>query len=78
VPLSFSGIDDKDENEMVTLESLGGWLIGSLLFAFAAWKIFSKTGQTPALALLAFIPGIGPMIVALIFGRGRWPRFPNR
>ena len=63
---------------MVTFESVGGWLIGSILFVAAAWKIFSKTGQNPALSLLAFIPGIGPVIVALIFGRGRWPSFPGR
>jgi hypothetical protein len=63
---------------MVTFESVGGWLIGSILFVIAAWKIFSKTGQNPLLALLAFIPGLGPVIVALIFGRGHWPRFPHR
>lgn len=63
---------------MVTFDNLGGWLIGSILFAIPIWKIFSKTGQTPALALLSFIPGIGPVIVAVIFGRGRWPRHPGR
>ena len=63
---------------MVTFESVGGWLIGSILFAIVAWKIFSKTGQSPALALLAFIPGLGPVIIALIFGRGHWPNFPDR
>lgn len=63
---------------MVTFESVGGWLIGSVLFVVAAWKIFSKTGQAPALALLALIPGIGPVIVTLIFGFSRWPRFPGR
>lgn len=63
---------------MVTFDNLGGWLIGSILFIIPVWKIFSKTGQNPALALLALIPGVGPVIVTILFGRGRWPRYPGR
>ena len=32
-----------------------------------------KAGQTPALSLIALIPGLGLLIVLFIMAYGRWP-----
>jgi hypothetical protein len=53
------------------------FLVIAAITIYPLWRIFEKTGQTPALSLLVLLPSIGPMIVALIFGRGRWPRYPD-
>lgn len=50
-----------------------------VLLAFVAftlwvyWRIFTKAGYSGALSLLNLIPGIGPLICALILAFGRWP-----
>ena len=61
-------------------DDFGGLIVMLLLVAITivpVWRIFSKTGQSPALALLLFIPFLGAAIAALVFGFGRWPRHPG-
>ena len=61
-------------------DDFGGLIVMLLLVAitiFPVWRIFGKTGQSPALALLLFVPLVGPVIAALVFGFGRWPRHPG-
>ena len=48
------------------------YLIGAVIAIIPVWHIFGRTGQRRFYALLIIIPLIGPMIVALIFGLGRW------
>lgn len=54
-----------------------GQLIGALIaiaiLLIPLWKIFGKTGRSPWLSLLIFIPAIGPVICVLILAFGRWP-----
>jgi hypothetical protein len=52
-------------------------VIFSIIIVWPIWRIFQKTGQLPALSLLVLIPVVGPAVVALIFGRGRWPNAPG-
>ena len=37
------------------------------------WKIFEKTGRSPWLSLLIFVPAVGAFIAILILAFGRWP-----
>ena len=50
-----------------------GALVGIVLVLIPLWKIFGKTGRSPWLSLLVFIPGLGSLICALILAFGRWP-----
>ena len=63
---------------MVADAELVGYALGSLLMAVPAWRIFKKTGQNPLFSLFALIPLLGPMIVALVFGMGKWKRLPDK
>jgi uncharacterized membrane protein len=62
----------------MSIERLIGWLLGSILLAIPLWRIFNRTGQNPFNALWTLVPGIGPMIAALVFGRGYWSNHPGR
>ena len=48
-------------------------LLFSLLVVYPMWRIFARAGLRPALALLAFLPGIGLLAALLILGLQRWP-----
>lgn len=52
-------------------------LITLAIIIVPLWKIMRKTGQNPAISLLVVIPIIGPLIYALVFGYGRWPKYPD-
>ncbi len=43
------------------------------LYLFPIWKIFGKTGMSPYLSLLIFVPGIGFLICILILAFADWP-----
>jgi hypothetical protein len=59
------------------MEMLAGPLVGFVVLVVIAlvplWKIFGKTGMSPWLSLLVFIPGLGGLICVLILAFGRWP-----
>lgn len=49
-------------------------MLGITAFAiYVWWRIFAKAGYSGALAFLAFIPGIGLLIMVLILAFGDWP-----
>lgn len=47
-------------------------------FLFCLWRIFSKAGYSGAMALLALIPGLGPLICLCILAFGHWPALRGR
>ncbi len=47
-------------------------------FIFCLWRIFSKAGYSGAMALLALIPGLGPIICLGILAFGQWPALRDR
>jgi hypothetical protein len=54
-----------------------GWLVATALVVVPMWKILERTGQPTWLALLLAVPVFGPILVAFVWGRGRWPRLPG-
>ena len=57
---------------IVGLECLFAVAVYAFL-AFLCWRIFSKTGQSGALGLIALIPGIGLLVLLCILAFGTWP-----
>ena len=53
------------------------WIAIMVLWIAPAWKVLSRIGMTPALALLAAIPFIGFLILLFVVANGRWPNFAN-
>jgi uncharacterized membrane protein YhaH (DUF805 family) len=48
--------------------------LGIFIFVmFLLWRIFSKTGYSGAMSLLALIPFVGTLIVLLVLAFGDWP-----
>ncbi len=45
---------------------------------FCFWRIFTKTGQNGALALLCLVPVVGMIIVLCILAFGEWPIHRDR
>lgn len=54
------------------IETIGQAVI-AVLIVFPLWKIFSKAGKNPALALFVFIPFIGFLLVGLLLAFSPWP-----
>ena len=54
---------------------------GALLFDLAAlWpliRIFRRTGLSPYLALLVFLPVVGLVVVVAVLALARWPLIPR-
>lgn len=48
------------------------WLIMWAFFIFLFWRIFSRTGMSGALGLIALIPGLGWIICLCILAFGSW------
>jgi len=48
-----------------------------LVILYPMGRIFRRTGMYPALALLVFIPMVGPLIAGVILAFSRWPREPR-
>ena len=44
-----------------------------ILVIIPLWRICKRAGFSPALSLLAIIPGIGVLIVAAILAFAEWP-----
>ncbi len=49
-------------------------IVGPILI-YPLWEVCRKLGRNPALSLLAIVPVIGLMALALILAFGRWPSF---
>lgn len=47
-------------------------------FIFCLWRIFVKAGYSGAMALIALIPALGPLICLCILAFGNWPINQNR
>ena len=47
-------------------------------FIFCLWRIFTKAGYSGPMALLALIPGLGPLICLCILAFGNWPIHKDR
>ena len=45
----------------------------ALLLVVPVWQIFKRAGLSAPLALLLFVPGIGPIIVTVLLAFMRWP-----
>jgi hypothetical protein len=48
------------------------YIVIAALQIIPCWKAMEKAGQTPALSLIALIPGLGLLIVLFILAYGRW------
>jgi hypothetical protein len=63
-----------------------GWLddpyvtimLYNVLIAGPLWRIFRRTGLKPLLALLVFVPLVGPFLVLGVLAHSRWPNRPDR
>jgi hypothetical protein len=53
-------------------EFIGG-VIGLILVIVPLWRICARAGFSPALSLLAIIPWLGFLIVAVVLGFSEWP-----
>ncbi len=53
-------------------------LVITAFFIFCLWRIFSKAGYSGAMALIALIPGLGPLICMCILAFGNWPALQNQ
>lgn len=49
------------------------WAILALLLVYPAWRIFERTGLSPALGLLVLIPGFGGLIALAVLAFAEWP-----
>ncbi len=47
-------------------------------FIFCLWRIFTKAGYSGAMALIALLPGLGPIICLCILAFGNWPALRGR
>jgi hypothetical protein len=48
-------------------------IILGFVLVYPLWRIFSRTGLTPALSLLIFVPFAGVFIVLAVLAFDRWP-----
>ncbi len=48
-------------------------IILGFVLVYPLWRIFSRTGLTPALSLLAFVPFVGVFIVLAVLAFTPWP-----
>jgi hypothetical protein len=58
-------------------EFIGG-VIGLILLIVPLWRICARAGFSPALSLLAIIPWIGFLILAVVLGFSEWRVMKNR
>jgi hypothetical protein len=56
------------------MESIG-WLLLMVLWIIPAWKVLSRVGMPPALALLAAIPFVGFLVLLFVVANSPWPSF---
>jgi hypothetical protein len=47
-------------------------IVIAAFFVFLFWRIFTKAGMAGPLALIAIVPGIGPLVVLCILAFGEW------
>lgn len=52
-------------------------LIGQLLLVIPFWRILKRMGLPPALSLLAFLPGLGFLILLYVVAIAKWPALPE-
>ncbi len=50
----------------------------TVFFIFCLWRIFTKAGYSGAMALIALLPGLGPILCLGILAFGDWPALRNR
>ncbi|MFQ5938988.1 MAG: hypothetical protein ACE5KL_02825 [Alphaproteobacteria bacterium] len=48
-------------------------IILGFVLVYPLWRIFSRTGLTPALSLLIFVPFVGGLIVLAVLAFTSWP-----
>ena len=57
-------------------------VVGSFAFALVVliplWRLCQRAGLAPAIALIAFVPYLGIVIVAAILAFARWRGAPDR
>ena len=55
---------------------LGISFIAGLVMLWPLWRIFVRTGKSPALAFLVFIPILGWLAIYLFLALSKWPAIP--
>ena len=51
-------------------------LVFAAFFIFLFWRIFTKAGLAGPLALIAIVPGVGPLVVLCILAFSEWKVVP--
>jgi hypothetical protein len=51
------------------------WAASLLLWVIPMWMVLKRTGKIPAIALVGFVPLVGPLVVLFVIAYGRWPHF---
>lgn len=70
----LSGVADGEKGmDLVFLNMVTSNLLVSALLVYPLWRIHSRAGLHPALALLVFLPGIGLLAVLMVLALARWP-----
>ena len=48
-------------------------IVLAILLLYPAWRIFSRTGFSPAIALVVLVPGVGLLIALGVLAFAEWP-----
>jgi hypothetical protein len=56
---------------------LGVSFLAGLVMLWPLWRIFTRTGKSPMLAFLVFIPILGWLAIYLILALSKWPALPS-
>ena len=57
----------------VLIAVLGGYVLFCILMIVPLWRVYGRTGLTPALSLLFAVPVAGPLVVLLLLAFNDWP-----
>ncbi len=84
LPLAF--LQPRDADAAAAAGMLAGFacvyivvlVVITAFFIFCLWRIFAKAGYSGAMAFIALIPGLGPLICLCILAFGSWPVLRDR
>ena len=55
------------------MEILFQTIILAVLLLYPAWRVFARTGFSPAIALVVLVPGVGVLLALGVLAFAEWP-----
>lgn len=55
------------------MEFLAQIIVIAILLLYPAWRVFTRTGFPPAIALVVLVPGVGILIALGVLAFAEWP-----